>query len=146
MTENQLSDAGDKVDPAAVIDSEKPACDLLLFKSANKFAEEMIKNIPELHGIAIIPIWMPQLKDVPHGLLRLRNETPPYISALLQIQGNLSAFAMDVQRDMMNQLRSFNQMAQDISTEVKNKIAELSAINTSIAEAQKAQKNDNVDN
>lgn len=130
MSDQTISDTPtERPQPAPIIESESTACDLTLFNEANKFAEAMIKKIPELHGLAIIPIWMPQLQDVPHGLLRLRNETPPYIAALLQIMGNLSAFGSDVQRDMMNQLRAFDQMAKDISTEVQNKIAELKSLN-----------------
>lgn len=126
MTENKISDVPEnRPQPAPFIESAKPACDLMLFSEANKFAEAMLKNIPELHGIAIIPMWMPQLKDVPNGLLRLRNEAPPYIAALLQMLGNVSAFSADINRDMMNQMRSFNQMAHDLAAEVNNKIEEL---------------------
>jgi hypothetical protein len=141
MTENELSDESNKAQPAPVIESNDPACDLRFFGAANKFAEEMIKKIPELHGVAVIPMWTPQLKDVPNGLLRLRNETPPYIAALLQMSGNVVAFNIDVQRDMLHQMRAFDQMAKDIATEVKNKVDELTALNEKIANSkeQKAQ-------
>lgn len=139
MSDQQTSESN-QPQPAPVIESANNACDLTLFSEANKFAEEMIRKIPELHGLAIVPIWMPQLQDVPRGLLRLRNETPPYIAALLQMLGNISAFGADVQRDMMTQLRAFDQMAKDISTEVQNKLAELKSINEQVAAAKVAQK------
>lgn len=141
MSDQHTSDTNpERAQPAPVIESPTNACDLTLFSEANKFAEEMIKKIPELHGLAIVPIWMPQLQDIPRGLLRLRNETPPYIAALLQMLGNISAFGMDVQRDMMAQLRAFDQMAKDISTEVQNKVAELKSVNEQIVSAKEGQK------
>lgn len=139
MTEKQISDVTEnRPQPAPVIDSDNPACDLMLFSEANKFAEAMIKKIPELHGIAIIPLWLPQLKDIPSGLLRLRNEAPPYIAALLQMLGNMSAFSADVNRDMMNQMRAFDQMARDLAAEVNNKIEQLKQINEKRGETEKA--------
>jgi hypothetical protein len=137
MTENQSSseDVQNKPVPALPIESAGNACDLTVFSEANKFAEAIIKKVPELHGVAIIPIWMPQLQDVPNGLLRLRDESFPHIGALLQMLGNLSAFSMDVNRDMMNQMRSVDQMAKDVATEVKNKLGELQAINAKTAES-----------
>lgn len=139
MTENELSDESNRAQPAPVIESAEPACDLRFFSEANKFAELMIKKIPELHGIAIIPMWSPQLKDVPNGLLRLRNETPPYIPALLHMSANVVAFNIDVQRDLMHQMRAIDQMVKDITTEVKNKADELAELNEKIAKEQKAQ-------
>lgn len=134
MTENQSSNPA----PAAPIESENTPCDLVVFSEANKFAESIIKKVPELHGIAIVPIWLPQLQDVPRGLLRLRNESPPYIAALLQMLGNLTAFSVDVHRDMMNQMRAFDQMAKDLSDEVKNKIEQLQTINSPNASGAKS--------
>lgn len=134
MTENQSSDLPQ---PAPIINSNTAACDLAFFSDANKFTEEMIKKIPELHGVAIIPLWLPQLKDVPNGLLRLRNESPPYIAALLQMLGNIAAFSNDVNRDMLNQLRAFDQMAKDIATEVKNRVEQLSKLNQTAGEQPK---------
>lgn len=129
MTENtNYEGQSGQIDAAPEIAAETVACDLALFSDANEFAVAVLKKIPELHGIAIIPIWQPQLQDVPNGLLRLRNETPPYIAALLQILGKLAAFGADVHRDMNNQFRAFDRMAQDISTEVKNKLEELRAV------------------
>jgi hypothetical protein len=134
MTENIKSDESNKAQPAPVIESGDAACDLKLFSAANRFAEEMIKNIPELHGIAVVPMWQPQLKEVPNGLLRLRNETPPYIAALLQMSGNIVAFNADIQRDMLHQMKAFDQMASDLADEVKNKLEELQKIHEKIAE------------
>lgn len=137
MTESTNSEGQEtRPEPAPVIESEKPACDLTFFSEANKFAENAIKNIPELHGVAIIPLWMPQLQDVPPGILRLRNETPPYIPALMQLLGKISEFSINVHRDMNTQFRAYNQMAHDIAAEVKNKVEELRVINEKLNAAE----------
>lgn len=132
MSQNPTSEPNpdDTINPAPrlPIDSDKPACDLAFFSAANNFAESAIQHTPELHGVAIVPIWTPQLQNVPHGLLRLRNETPPYIASLLQLLVNLSMFAGDVHRDMAGQFRAFDQMARDLAEEVKNQSSALQQI------------------
>lgn len=126
MSENQVSETTQPV--GEKIQAERPPCDLLLFDAANKFATAMLQNIPELHGIAIIPMWTPKLQNVPSGILRLRNESAPYIGSLLQMLINLSTFSTDVHRDLTMQFRAFNQMAQDMAEEVKARTAELDAL------------------
>lgn len=144
MSQSQTSgtDNNDTINPAPrlPIDSEKPACDLAFFSAANKFAETAIEQIPELHGVAIVPVWAPQLQNIPNGLLRLRNETPPYIASLLQLLVNISMFAGDVHRDLSVQFRAFDQMARDLAAEVKERSETLKDIirTTGQNEAQKA--------
>lgn len=126
MSENQVSEApqpvGEKIQP------DRPPCDLLLFDSANKFATAMLQNIPELQGIAIVPLWVPKLQNVPSGILRLRNEAAPYIASLLQMLINLSTFSSDVHRDLMVQFRAVDQMAHNLAEEIKARTAELDAL------------------
>ena len=100
-----------------------------VFKAANAFAEKIIADVPELQAIAIVPLWSPSLEDVPTGLLRLRNETPPYLAGLLQMLGRLTAFSVDVHRDMVAQLKAFDKMASDLVLEIHAKSAELHALN-----------------
>jgi hypothetical protein len=76
-----------------------------------------------------VPLWSPNLEDVPTGLLRLRNETPPYLAGLLQMLGRLTAFSVDVHRDMIAQLKAFDKMASDLVLEIHTKSAELHALN-----------------
>ena len=114
---------------AAKIGSEQDTCDMRVFKAANTFAEKMLAEVPELQAIAIVPLWSPNLEDVPTGLLRLRNETPPYLAGLLQMLGRLTAFSVDVHRDMVAQLKAFDKMASDLVLEIHTKSAELHALN-----------------
>jgi len=114
---------------AAKIGTDQEPCDMRVFKAANSFAERIISEVPELQAIAIVPLWSPNLEDVPTGLLRLRNETPPYLAGLLQMLGRLTAFSVDVHRDMITQLKAFDKMASDLVLEIHTKSAELHALN-----------------
>jgi hypothetical protein len=113
---------------------EKLPCDIKFFSAANKFAEQLIDEIPELQAVAFVPLWAPSLENVPTGLLRLRNETPPYIAGLLQMLGRLTAFGVDVHRDMVTQIKVFDKMAADLVAELQDKSAELRAIQQQINE------------
>jgi hypothetical protein len=108
-----------------VIESEKQACDLEFFSRANVFAQNAIEQIPELQAVAIIPLWAPQLDGVPAGLLRLRDESPPYIAGLLQMLGRLAAFGVDVHRDMFTQIKAFDNMASNMVAEIRARQEEL---------------------
>lgn len=114
--------------------SEKLPCDIKFFSAANAFAEQLIDDIPELQAVAFIPLWAPALDNVPTGLLRLRNETPPYIAGLLQMLGRLTAFGVDVHRDMVTQIKVFDKMAADLVEELQTKSAELRALQQQINE------------
>lgn len=119
MIDPQASQEQISPEPRPKIESEKQACDLAFFSSANEFAQNAIAEIPELQAVAIIPLWAPQLENVPAGLLRLRNETPPYLAGLLQMLGRLSAFGVDVHRDMFTQMKAFDNMASGLLAEIR---------------------------
>ena len=120
MTDQQISQ-----EPEAPIESEKQACDLEFFSRANVFAQKAIADIPELHAIAIVPLWSPQLENVPNGLIRLRDETPPYLAALLQMMSKLAAFGVDVHRDMFTQMKAFDKMAGNLMAEIKRRTEQI---------------------
>ncbi len=113
---------------------EKLPCDIKFFSAANVFAEQLIDEIPELQAVALVPLWAPTLENVPTGLLRLLNETPPYIAGLLQMLGRLTAFGVDVHRDMVTQIKVFDKMAADLVTELQTKAAELREIQQQLSD------------
>lgn len=112
-------------EPAPRIDSPRQACDLDFFTRANQFAQKAIADIPELQAVAVIPLWAPQLENVPSGLLRLRDETPPYLAGLLQMLGRLTAFGVDVHRDAFTQIKAFDGLAANLMAEIRAKTEEL---------------------
>jgi hypothetical protein len=126
-SEPQITNA--KIDTAAL------PCDIKVFKAANSFAEALIQDVPELQAVAFIPLWAPSLENVPSGLIRLRNETPPYLAGLLQMLGQLTAFGVDVHKDMIAQLTAFDKMASDLVMEIHAKTAELTDLAQKIQQA-----------
>jgi len=116
------------------IESEKLACDLEFFSAANVFAQTAIEKIPELQAVAIIPLWLPPLENVPTGILRLRNEQSPYFVGLLQMLGRLTAFSVDVHKDLISQLKALERVASNLATEIKTKADELRDIQQQIGQ------------
>lgn len=112
-------------DPSPRIESQRVACDLDFFTRANQFAQTAIADIPELQAVAVIPLWAPHLENVPAGLLRLRDETPPYLAGLLQMLGRLAAFGVDVHRDAFTQIKAFDGLAGNLMAEIRKKTEEL---------------------
>lgn len=123
-TESNEAEPQTKTETAS-IQSEALACDLEFFSRANAFAQKAIEEIPELQAVAIIPLWAPQLDGVPSGLLRLRDETPPYLAGMLQMLGRLTAFGVDVHRDMHTQIKAFDRMASGLVAEIRARQEEL---------------------
>jgi hypothetical protein len=89
------------------------------FAQYNEFCDKAIKDIPELHGLAIIPIWTNQPEKSPSGVLRLRNPNPPYLNSLMLLLTRLSVFGADVHSDLVRQLRMFDQYADELAARIK---------------------------
>lgn len=103
--------------------------DVEFYQLSDGFCNDAIKKIPELAGVAIIPIWANQPENTPAGLLRLRNQQPPYIAGLLNLLGRIVAFATDVHRDFVNQLKMFDQYAAELAEQIKERVETLNGFN-----------------
>jgi hypothetical protein len=123
---------------AAKIDTDALPCDMKVFRAANAFAEQIIRDVPELQAVAFIPLWSPGLENIPTGLIRLRNETPPYLAGLLQMLGQLTAFGVDIHKDMVAQLTAFDKMAGELVVEIHAKTAELRELNSKLQQTDTA--------
>lgn len=89
------------------------------------FCSTAMMNVPELHGVAIVPIWENQPENFPAGLLHLRNTQPPYLASLLKLMQRLTVFSTDVQKDMIGQLRVFDQYAAELSNRINENLKTL---------------------
>lgn len=103
------------------------------------FCRTAMMNVPELHGIAIVPVWENQPEKFPAGLLHLRNTQPPYLASLLQLQQRLAIFATDVQKDMVGQLRVFDQYAAELSAQISKNTDTLKAQQEQLPDTNDAQ-------
>ena len=113
--------------------------DVEFYKLSETFSADALKQVPELAGIAIIPVWANQPENTPSGLLKLRNQQPPYLAGLLSLLGRIFAFATDVHRDFIGQLRMFDQYAAELANQIKERVDELDALKNTPKENQNAQ-------
>lgn len=107
------------------IQPERLPFDVELFKRAEEFCTAALAAVPELHGIAIVPLWNGQMQDAPNGMVRLRNPQPPYLPSLMQLLKRMSAFSVDVHRDLVNQLQMYDRYAADLAQQIKARQDEL---------------------
>ena len=96
-----------------------------MFKRATEFSDQLLAAIPELHGVAIIPLWAAQTEGVPNGLLQLRDPKPPFISSLLMLVKQLTAFAVDAHRDLIMQLQMFDRHAAELAATITARTEQL---------------------
>ena len=62
--------------------------------------------------------------------MRLRNPEPPYLSELLTLLGRLTSFAVEVHRDLVGQLKMFNQYASELSATISDRTNQLEQLTT----------------
>jgi hypothetical protein len=113
------------------ITSARLPFDVEFFKASEEFSASAIKNIPELTGVAIVPLWANQPESTPPGLLKLRNPQPPYIGGLLQLMSRLSAFSAEAHRDFLAQLQMFDRYAVELAKQIKDRVDQLNALSQS---------------
>jgi len=113
-----------KPEPQSIQPTRLPF-DAEFFTKAHEFSNAALANVPELHGLAIIPLWNTQPENVPSGLLRLRNPQPPYLASLLLLMKTLTAFSVEAHRDMVAQLQMFDRYAAELSAQIKARKEEL---------------------
>lgn len=99
--------------------------DIAFFQIVEKFTQEVLQVIPELHGIAIVPLWTNQPENAPSGLLRLRDATPPYMASLIRLLARLAAFNGEVHRDLIGQIKMFDGYAAQLAETIKERTAAL---------------------
>ena len=83
-------------------------------KHVEDFCAATMSAVPELHALAIVPIWENQPEKMPAGLLHLRNPQPPYIASLLATLKRLAVFNVDVHRDLVGQLGAYERYAEQL--------------------------------
>lgn len=99
--------------------------DAEMFKRATEFSESLLAAIPELHGVAVIPLWTSQPENAPNGLLQLRDLKPPFVSSLLLLVKRLTAFANDAHRDLLMQLQMFDRHAAELAATITARTEQL---------------------
>lgn len=119
----------DQPQPEQEIQSSRLPFDVELYKRADEFCADALAAIPELSGIAIVPLWTTQPKKAPAGLLRLRDTQPPYLASLLALLKRLAAFSAQVHNDLFAQFEMIDRYAAELSSQIKVKIETLTQLN-----------------
>lgn len=100
------------------------------FTLFNEFCDKVIHDVPELHGIAVIPLWNNQPEKTPSGLLRLQNPNPPHMASLMLLLQRLAIFGADVHKDLLTQLHMFSKYGNELVDEIKKYEEKLAQLET----------------
>jgi hypothetical protein len=125
--------AAEQTAPETIQDNTDPIArlpfDAEFVQHVRAFCDTVLTNVPELHGIAIVPLWNNQPENMPAGLLQLRNVQPPYLLSLTALLRRLAAFSAEAQADFVQQVRVVEQYALELDARVKERIEELNQLN-----------------
>lgn len=113
---------------SAVESKSRLPYDVELYKQAEEFCVKALETLPELHGVAIVPLWTNQPEGTPPGLLRLRDPSAPYLASVLRLMGRLAAFNVELHRDLMSQLKAFDGYAAQLAEKIKERTDELESL------------------
>lgn len=105
--------------------------DAEFLKRSEKFCDEILAAVPELHGVALVPLWASQPENAPPGFLSLRVKEPPFTSSLLMLLRRLSIFSVDVHKDLVGQIRMLDQYAAHVVEQLKQHKEEMEKLGQS---------------
>lgn len=94
------------------------------FETANSFSTDVLAKIPELQGVAIVPLWSPVPEDVPVGVLRVRSDGQLFVPQLFKMLGQLSSFNLELHQKLAKQLGEIDRYAIKLTEEIKKLHAE----------------------
>jgi hypothetical protein len=121
MKETTLENQPSEAQPARL------TFDAELFKRASEFCDAALIAVPELEGVAVVPLWSVQPEKTPNGLLKLRSMQPPYVGSLLKLVARLTAFSVDAHRDLVMQLQMFDRHAAELAAQIEARQQQLAA-------------------
>jgi hypothetical protein len=102
--------------------------DAEFIKRSEEFCVGILRTIPELHGIALVPVWENKPEKMPAGLLQLRNTQPPYYISLITLLAQLANFSGEVHKDLVGQLKFFQHYAVELNNKIQAQTEELNNI------------------
>lgn len=105
--------------------------DVEFVKHTEEFCATALARLPELQGLAIVPIWTHQPEKLPPGFLRLRNQNNLYMPELLKLLSLFTAFSVEAHKDLMGQIKILDNYLHDMTS----KLQELQGENTDAATA-----------
>lgn len=105
----------------AVVEPTRLPYDAEFVKTTEEFIAKAMQSIPELQGVAVVPLWTRQPENFPPGFLKLRPSGGLYVQELLKLISLFTAFSVDVHKDFMGQV----QILDNYVRERQNKLNEI---------------------
>lgn len=87
-------------------------------KRADEFCVAAIAAIPELHGLAVIPVWNIKAENTPSGFMRLRDPQPPFTGSLMLMLAQVTAFSTNVNRELLAQMQMLDRLAGELAAKI----------------------------
>lgn len=88
-------------------------------KHTEEFSAKILALLPELQGVAVVPLWTHQPKDFPPGFLRLRAQNRLYMPELLKLMSLFTAFSVEAHKDFMGQVKILDNYLQEMTAKLK---------------------------
>lgn len=118
-----MSDANTPVNPetsaATTIQANRLPTSAELLKKTEEFVVDVMQTIPEVHAVAVIPVWTSAPEDMPPALLRFRNPNEPPMPAVIQLLQNISKFGQGLNRELFAQYQMFDNHARELTSRVQ---------------------------
>lgn len=131
-------DTPQQTDQQTEIQSDRLPFDVEFMRRGEEFCNTVLAAVPELHGIALVPLWSSQPENAPPGVLSLRSKEPPFTASLLMLLRRLSLFSVDVHKDLVGQLRMLDQYAAHVAEQIRQQKEELDKLVPNDTDAQKS--------
>lgn len=101
-------------EPPEPIEANRLPFDQTLLQEAEDFMEKVLKQVPEIGGLALVPIWINPGENMPPGFLRLRNPKEPPMAPILQLVQNMAKFSLMLDRELLNQYKFFDERVAEL--------------------------------
>lgn len=121
--ENAENMPSEKDIPPAV-EADRMPFDEALLKETEEYMTRVLKSVPEIGGLAVIPVWANPTDNMPPGFLRVRNPKEPPMAAMLQLNQNMAKFSIMLDRELLNQYRFFDERVSELIKKYKENATE----------------------
>lgn len=106
------------------MEEQRLPIDAEIMRQVEVFTEQLLAAVPELSGVAVIPVWDSKPEKFPPGLLRLRDTEQLYLKQLLQLQEHAIKFSHTVHTSMLEQLQRLDAAAMELAVKLRGLQAE----------------------
>lgn len=98
---------------------ERLPFDVAFFTAANDFSTTILAKVPELQGVAILPVWAVAVDKIPSGILRFSPEVRAPFGPLYRTLGQIATFGVDVHQKLAEELGQYDTYAKKLADEIK---------------------------